>query len=441
MPRTILIISDAVIIAGSCVIALLLRHHGTVPVPEYWWTTLAFFIVSVIITYAYYGLYNHYLYTQRFLLVFRIFKAWSVICLAFIVNALVLNLSSVSHDMGFIAVFVAVSLIMQFFVRVLVVEKLLPGYFTVTGSVRTCRYVGPESMYRQIADFFAERPFTGLRICKDHDTDRQSGKLMDVFLYSTADTFKDLYEDITSSRVNGSTIHVASSLFNQLRIENEWCSIEGVPLYTFNEAKYRKVSDGASRIMDIIISVMSLVLLAPFFVIISIAIKMDSRGSIIYKQKRCGLDGRIFTFYKFRSMHQRVVSAMPESDKESALNISVSKEVTPSQKCVTDVGRLLRWASIDEWPQLLNVIKGDMSLVGPRPHRPAEVALYEEWHRDRLLVKQGLTGMWQVYGRGEMPCDKSIFLDLMYVKNKSLGLDIRLLLKTIPVVILGKGAY
>jgi lipopolysaccharide/colanic/teichoic acid biosynthesis glycosyltransferase len=398
-------------------------------------------MVSVIITYAYYGLYNHYLYTQRFLLVFRIFKAWSITSLVFIVNAFVLNLFSLSHDIGFIVVFVVVSLTMQFFVRVLVVEKLLPGYFTITGSIRTCRYVGPESMYKRIASFFAERPFTGLRISKDPDTDHQNDELVDVFLYSTADTFKNLYKDLTSYCADGSTIHVASSLFNQLGIESEWCSIEGIPLYTFNKPKYRKVSDVASRIVDIIISVTSLVLLAPFFVIISIAIKMDSRGSIIYKQKRCGIDGKIFTFYKFRSMHQRLDSSIPESDRESALNIPVSKEVTPSQKCVTDVGRLLRRASIDEWPQLLNVIKGDMSLVGPRPHRPAEVAGYEDWHRDRLLVKQGLTGMWQVYGRGEMPCDKSIFMDLMYVKNRSLVLDIRLLLKTIPVVILGKGAY
>ncbi len=436
-----LIISDAVIIAGSCVIALLLRHHGTVPVLQYWGTTFAFFMVSVIATYAYYGLYNHYLYTQRFLLIFRIFKAWSIICLMFIINALVLNFFSLSHDTGFVAVFVVVSLAMQFFVRVLVLEKLLPGYFTVTGSIRTCRYIGPESMYEQVAGFFADRPFTGVHVSKDPDTDRPNGKPIDVFLYSTADTFKNLNADITSCRADGGTVHVASPLFNQLRIESEWCSIEGVPLYTFSEPRYRKVSDAASRIMDIIISVMSLVLLAPFFIIIGIAIKMDSRGSVIYKQKRCGKDGRIFTFYKFRSMHQRLDSAVPESDRESALNIPVSKEVTPSQKSVTDVGRLLRRASIDEWPQLVNVIKGDMSLVGPRPHRTAEVALYEDWHKDRLLVKQGLTGMWQVYGRGEMPCDKSIFLDLMYVKNKSLGLDIRLLLKTIPVVILGKGAY
>jgi lipopolysaccharide/colanic/teichoic acid biosynthesis glycosyltransferase len=131
----------------------------------------------------------------------------------------------------------------------------------------------------------------------------------------------------------------------------------------------------------------------------------------------------------------------PTHDESNYINQGIPKEETLKDEQITDVGRILRKTSIDEWPQFINVLKGDMSLIGPRPHRPHEVKCYHDWHKDRLSIKQGLTGLWQIYGRGEMPCDKSIFLDLIYVMNRSISLDLRLLFHTIPAVIFGKGAY
>ncbi|MBN2621617.1 sugar transferase [candidate division WOR-3 bacterium] len=194
--------------------------------------------------------------------------------------------------------------------------------------------------------------------------------------------------------------------------------------------------------MDIVVSIIGLIILAPLFFLVSLAIKLDSPGSIIYKQERCGKNGKKFIFYKFRSMREHDKSDMELANESN----HYMKKVVPKTQMVendyiTDIGRIIRKTSIDEWPQFINVLKGDMSLIGPRPHRPHEVKCYQDWHKDRLLVKQGLTGLWQIYGRGEMPCDKSIFLDLIYVSTRSLSLDIKLLFQTIPAVILGRGAY
>lgn len=440
MSRSILSICDAVFIIGSYTGALVLRF-GIVPATAHWWAALAF-IIAVLLIYSYYGLYNPFLYTRRFLLVFRIIKAWLVSCLLYGGIGYVTHFSYMIRDVGFICIFFTIGLALQCIGRAIIAEKILSWYFTISKSIRMCRFKGPENVFTRVKTYFENHPSAGLQVSNEADVDQKAGEPMDVFVYSTAEDYRMLYKDIKDNLAPGGKVHVASPLFRQLQLESEWSGIDGIPLYTFSRKTYRTVDDMANRFMDIAVSMVSLMILAPFFCIISIAIKLDSTGPVIYRQKRCGKNGRIFTFYKFRSMYEHHADAtVSRSREDGTLTIPVSKEVTLSQKCVTDVGKILRRASIDEWPQLWNVVKGDMNLVGPRPHCPDEVARYENWHKDRLLVMQGLTGMWQVYGRGEMPCDKSIFLDLMYVINRSFSLDLRLLFKTIPVVILGKGAY
>jgi exopolysaccharide biosynthesis polyprenyl glycosylphosphotransferase len=442
MSRIIFIIYDAVIIAGSYIITLLIRYSGNFAGVANWWSIITFSTLAVILTYSYYGLYDNFLYTQRFLVVFNIIKAWLIVCLAYGAVAYLSPFSFLPRDIGLIVLFFAVGLVLQFIGRVIVAEKIRKWYFASLGTVRISRYRGPETACSRISKFFEDHPFIGIRIADDEDVGRHADEAGNIFVYSTADSFQKLYEDIMSNLTQGGNVYVASPLFTQLRFERKWNSIDGIPLCTFSKKKYPEVSDVVSRLLDILVSIGGLVTLSPFFIIISIAIKLDSKGPVIYKQQRCGKNGRIFTFYKFRSMYKKCLDAEASvSGGGGALTVPIPKEETLSQKCVTRVGKFLRRASIDEWPQLWNVLKGDMSLVGPRPHCPAEVALYENWHKDRLLVNQGLTGMWQVYGRGDMPCDKSIFLDLIYVINRSVSLDIRLLMKTIPVVILGKGAY
>jgi lipopolysaccharide/colanic/teichoic acid biosynthesis glycosyltransferase len=171
----------------------------------------------------------------------------------------------------------------------------------------------------------------------------------------------------------------------------------------------------------------------------ALLIKWDSPGPVLFPQVRVGRDGRLFTLYKFRSM---VVGADETKDQLRDLNEATGPlfKIRADPR-LTRVGRWLRRLSIDELPQLWNVLKGDMSLVGPRPPVPAEVKQYQPWHRKRLQVDPGVTGLSQVSGRSELTFDEMVMLDLFYAENWSLWLDFKIILRTIPTVILGAGAY
>jgi len=195
----------------------------------------------------------------------------------------------------------------------------------------------------------------------------------------------------------------------------------------------------AKRALDITVAAALLVLAAPLMLLIALAIKLDSPGPVIFRQRRVGKDGRLFTFYKFRGM---VADAEARLHEVAHLN-EVDGPIFKSRRDprVTRVGRVLRRTSLDELPQLWNVLRGDMSLVGPRPPLPTEVTRYEPWQRDRLLVPGGITGLWQVSGRNLLGFEDMVRLDLEYITRWSLWLDLRILLRTILVVLTARGAY
>lgn len=206
------------------------------------------------------------------------------------------------------------------------------------------------------------------------------------------------------------------------------------------------------RLVDIIGAGILLILCSPIFLACALAVRLTSKGPILFRQPRVGQHGKCFTFYKFRSMfvnndetvHKEYVvklissqaELMPAAEKsEGVFKLTKDRRITP-------VGRCLRRSSLDELPQLLNVLKGDMSLVGPRPPIPYELAVYQTWHRRRLLeVKPGITGLWQVTGRSQVSFDEMVRLDLRYAMSWSLWLDAKILLRTPMAVIKGSGAY
>jgi lipopolysaccharide/colanic/teichoic acid biosynthesis glycosyltransferase len=192
------------------------------------------------------------------------------------------------------------------------------------------------------------------------------------------------------------------------------------------------------RLADIVLSICALIALAPLLLLIAIAVKCSSKGPIFFRQKRAGLGGVPFTFLKFRTMHI-------DAEKRKAELLQFNKRTGPVFKMendprVTWLGKFLRQWSLDELPQLLNVLKGDMSLVGPRPPTMDEVAKYESWHNYRLEVKPGITCIWQVYARGEKSFENWVRLDIKYKKEQSFLLDLKLLFMTIPAVLSRKGA-
>jgi exopolysaccharide biosynthesis polyprenyl glycosylphosphotransferase len=214
---------------------------------------------------------------------------------------------------------------------------------------------------------------------------------------------------------------------------------EGLPLLSVEQPRFEGWQRVVKGGLDRVVAALALLLLAPVLLAIATAVKVTSPGPVLYRQERVGVNGQAFTMLKFRSM---VVDADRQVDALRAQNISdgllFKMRVDPR---VTPVGRVLRRLSLDELPQLLNVLGGSMSLVGPRPPLPGEVARYDTSVSRRLLVKPGLTGLWQISGRSDLSWQESVRLDLRYVENWSLAMDLLILVKTVRAVVSSSGAY
>ncbi|HEX9236573.1 MAG TPA: sugar transferase [Actinomycetota bacterium] len=193
------------------------------------------------------------------------------------------------------------------------------------------------------------------------------------------------------------------------------------------------------RILDITLSAGALLVALPAMALIALATKLTSRGPVFYRQTRAGQHGRPFSMLKFRTMVNGADSMLESLKARNEATGPLFK--LRDDPRITPLGRLLRRFSLDELPQFWNVLKGDMSVVGPRPPIPDEVALYEDWHHGRLEVRPGITGLWQVRGRSQLPFDDYVRLDLYYIENWSMAFDLFILIKTIPAVLSGKGAF
>ncbi len=215
--------------------------------------------------------------------------------------------------------------------------------------------------------------------------------------------------------------------------------VVGVPLISIREIKFYGFNAFVKRTSDIFYSLIAIILASPVILAVSILIKLDSRGHVFFVQKRVGRGGKEFNMYKFRSMIDGAETALSDiADKNEAKGHIFKMKNDPR---VTRVGKFLRKWSLDELPQLFNVIKGDMSFVGPRPPIPSEVALYNSWHKKRLQITPGITGLWQTNGRSDLSFDEMVKLDIYYIESWSLWQDIKILMKTVPVVLFAKGAY
>jgi lipopolysaccharide/colanic/teichoic acid biosynthesis glycosyltransferase len=215
--------------------------------------------------------------------------------------------------------------------------------------------------------------------------------------------------------------------------------IADLPVIEYNTWDVSRSTLLLKRALDLVGAAVALVVVAPLMLAIAVAVRLDSRGPVLFVQRRVGLDGRAFAILKFRTMVAGADDDLSALVRIADLDAPAFK--LPRDPRVTRIGRLLRRTSLDELPQLLNVLRGDMSLVGPRPEQVEVVDRYAEEHRLRLAVKPGLTGPMQVYGRGALTFEERLAVEREYIENLSIGRDLRLLALTLPSVVNGRGAF
>jgi len=317
-----------------------------------------------------------------------------------------------------------------------------------------------------------ERPSLGYRVIGVVDTKSVDGQLTyeDVPVIGTLESLPEVIRDsganeviIADADVNADTLfevmircgrrrgvefRIAPSLFNCLPRKTEIDQIGVLPMIRLFREPLSNVARILKRTFDLVVSALAILLLFPLWLLIALLIKLDSKGPVFYTQERVGMDGRLFLLYKFRTMK---AGADPELHREyqkafiaGRAEANLGDDSKPTYKLLTDpritrIGKFLRRTSLDEVPQLFNVLSGDMSVVGPRPPIPYEVEAYELWHRKRLDMKPGVTGLWQVSGRNRLPFEEMVRLDLFYIENWSLLLDLKIILRTGFVMLGGQG--
>ncbi len=329
-------------------------------------------------------------------------------------------------------------------------------------NYRTVLIVGTSDAAQDIAESIYGHRFWGYRILgfvrtgSDEDGDPWNGlfpvlgevddiariveeNVIDDVIFAVHRRELDRLEDLfLSLQEQGIRTRFAMNLFPHTRAKVEIEELDGVPLLSFATTPTSQIQLMAKRGLDLALSSLVLLLALPGVGAIALLIKLTSTGNVLFRQTRCGLNGRFFTLYKFRTMVEDA-----EEQREALLHLNEMNGPVfklKSDPRVTAFGRFLRKFSLDELPQLWNVLRGDMSLVGPRPPIPEEVARYKRWQRRRLAMKPGLTCLWQISGRNDVDFDRWMELDLEYIDSWTPLLDLKILMKTIPVVLSGKGA-
>jgi exopolysaccharide biosynthesis polyprenyl glycosylphosphotransferase len=375
--------------------------------------------------------------------------------------AFILKFNDLSRS--FILIFLALNILTLMLARLSV--RLLSHYVRRKGyNVKRVLIVGTNAYGANILKIIKENDMWGLRVSGFIATDglRPGGHFKSYYVIGGLDDlegivsaavvdevifampmpkmkFDEMEDTLLMLEDHGIRTRLLCDFFPNVTANVYMENMGTMPLITYSTTPNDSLSLAFKRGLDLLGSVMLFILLLPVMLVTAIAIKLSSKGPVFFSQKRAGRNGRTFTLYKFRSMVDGAELKKDELLKLNELDGPIFK--IKNDPRTTGLGRFLRRSSIDELPQLWNVLIGDMSIVGPRPHPVEEVANYKRWQKRRLSMRPGLTCLWQVRGRSKIAdFDECVRLDLQYIDRWSLGLDLKIFLRTIPTVILGRGA-
>ena len=400
--------------------------------------------------------------------------------LVFLSLGAVLYLLKLDLSRSFLGIFCTISGIALVVERIIILRLL--RYFRRRGkNFRNVLIVGTGAQARRVYTELLKQPELGLRVVGfvsthehirpelDHDsgdaTFTESGNSVydlparvvadkhsfeatlkrysvdEVFCTDVLETFSELKLLAEIAVEEGVRVSLAADLFSLEIFQSDMSYLGALPFLHYHPSA--GVHDGLAlavkRVLDIVLSAIALIVFSPVFLLIAVLVKFSGPGPVFFRQKRIGLNGRHFIMLKFRTMVEHAERLLPDLLSQNEMSGPAFKMRHDPR--VTRIGRFLRRFSLDELPQLINVLRGDMSLVGPRPPLPGEVSLYERKHRKRLSMRPGLTCIWQISGRNEIPnFEDWANLDLEYIDNWSLRKDFALILRTIPAVLLGSGA-
>jgi undecaprenyl-phosphate galactose phosphotransferase len=469
-------ILDGVTVVASLMIAILLRGRSFAGewtlfgAPLYGEVVfLVFYGAASVIIFHYLSLYNINVFTTVMEHTFRIVKALFYSIIGIAILSFFTKASFIVDSRLAIVYYGMVAFLMMLVGRVVIFRNIFLFVSRHKLMQRNVLLVGAGSNGINLAANLLLHDDLGLKVVGFLDDDLPLGRVVfnglkvigrftevkDIVRVFDIDEIIIGMENVDQARLiavledcvaTNATVKVASPLYDVVPARLDMEKYGDIAVVGISRVGPGPIFEAYKRVFDTLVTALGLVFLAPVFAVIASAIKMDSRGPILFKQVRIGKNGKPFDFYKFRSMRNG-----SDNDPSRELNYAnlikgtwrAESSSNPTkivdESRVTKIGRFLRKTSLDELPQLFNVMKGDMSLVGPRPCLPYEWKHYEEWHKRRLSVTPGCTGMWQVLGRSQVGFQDMVVLDLFYSQNVSFHLDLWLLLKTIPVMVLGKG--
>ncbi|NOZ64876.1 MAG: sugar transferase [Caldiserica bacterium] len=445
--RLIFVLADGIVISLSWILGYLLRYwlNPLFPRPLNPFSSYLYFLPYILVfslpIYAFFGFYERKKDITGFETLQRISRATLISVL--VIMSLAFLFKELRIGRMVVLFFALINLLLLYLVRI-ALQKVLQE------PARNILIVGEEEVIPRIYQKLVDLPDKEYREIGILTPEGQEGKHIGEAEYLGAlDKLEEVLRDGKFDEVffalpdfprerllpllflcdkHGVEVKIMADLFGVLLEKTGLGELDGIPIYSLGMGGIAGWSRILKRTMDITLSLIGMIISLPLWIIIPISIKLDSAGPVFFVQERVGEKGRIFKMLKFRTMRSDVhpFGYAPRSPRDSR---------------ITRVGRIIRRMSLDELPQLVNVLKGDMSLVGPRPEMPFIVEKYQDWQRKRLEVKPGITGLWQIMGRKDLPLHENLEYDFYYIKNQSLLLDLIILIKTIPQVLLGRGAY